>query len=225
MSFTACSRALVAVSICAVAMSGLAAESPSVFSCASERVERVALRQAPGKAQRVNKHVLEVVSQKGVRRFIDKPPYDEGERAGVRWRYCGYDARVKAHLIELLDESVYSGYLLWDETGKRMRAGHTVLFAPTGTAFLAIEQEDGVDGENWTVHDATGKAIWKGYAGTVAKIAGIDNVISTFDRPRWTRQGALTARFVCASSKMTGVVTLMRAASGDWHWRGHGKCV
>ena len=224
MSFTARSRVSVAASICAVAMSGRAAESPTVFSCANAKVERIALKQAPGTAHRVNKHLLEVVSQKGIRRFVDKPPYDEGEMAGVRWRYCGYDARVKAHLIEMIDESAYSGYLLWDETGKRMRAGHTVLFAPKGAAFLAIEQEDGVDGENWTVHDATGKAIWKGYAGTVANIGGIDSVVSTFDRPRWTRQGTLAARFVCTSSKINGIVTLVRSASGNWYWRGQGKC-
>ena len=224
MSFTARSRDLVAVSICAVAMSGLAAEPPSALSCTSEKVERAALKHSPGKAHRVNKHVLEVVSQKGARRFIDKPPYDAGEMAGVRWRYCGYDARVKAHLVEMVDESAYSGYLLWDETGKRVRAGHTVLFAPTGTAFLAIGQEDGVDGENWTVHDAAGKAIWKGYAGTIANIDGIDSVVSTFDRPRWTRQGTLAARFVCTSSKINGIVTLVRSASGNWYWRGQGKC-
>jgi hypothetical protein len=98
------------------------------------------------------------------------------------------------------------------------------LFSPNLEAFLAIEQQDGVDGATWTVYGANGKPIWKGCAGTVAQVGGIDSVVSTFEDPRWTRDGELTARFVCASSKMNGVVTLARSASGHWRWRGHGKC-
>jgi hypothetical protein len=170
----------------------------------------------------VEKHVLEVITAKGVKRFVDKPPYEE--MGGLRWRYCGYDARAKAHLIERKDESSYSGELLFDETGRSMHAGHTVLFSPDEKEFLATEQEDGVDGENWTVYDAAGKARWKGYAGTTAKVDGIDSVVSTFDHPQWNTQGELTARFVCASSKVRGVVTLARSPSGDLSWRGHMKC-
>jgi hypothetical protein len=170
----------------------------------------------------VSEHVLEITSQKGPRRFVDKPPYDE--LGGTLWRYCGYDALAKVHLIEVSDETAYSGDLLWDETGRLQRAGHTVLFSPNRQAFLAIEQEDGVDGENWTVYANSGKSIWKGYAGMVAKVRGIESVISTFEHPQWTHQGELTANFVCTSSKTNGVVTLVRSSSGKWSWRGHGRC-
>jgi hypothetical protein len=222
MSSTVLSRALIGVLFTSVSLTALAAESQSVLSCENQKVESIALKQAPKGARRVSEHVLEVTSQKGPRRFVDKPPYDE--IGGVRWRYCGYDALAKVHLIELNDESGYSGDLLWDETGKLVRAGHTVLFSPTRSTFLAIEQEDGVDGENWTVYGITGKPIWKGYAGTVAKLGGVDSVVSTFADPHWTRQGELTARFVCASSKTNGVVTLAQSPSGNWSWRGHGRC-
>ena len=144
--------------------------------------------------------------------------------SGVHWRYCGYDAQANAHLIERMDEGLRSGELLFGQTGKRVHAGFSVLFSSDRNAYLAIEQEDGVDGEDWTVYDATGKAVWKGYAGAVAKVDGIDNVVSTFEHPQWNAQGELTARFVCASSKASGVVTLARSSAGAWSWRGHGKC-
>lgn len=222
MSSTVLSRALVSA-LCSVAgIIGQAAESQPVLSCENQKVENITLKQAPKGARRVSKHVLEVNSQKGPRRFVDKPPYDE--LGGIVWRYCGYDAAAKAHLIEVNDDSVYSGDLLWDETGTLMRAGHTVLFSPNRQAFLAIEQEDGMDGESWTVYDTGGKRIWKGYAGTMAKVDGVDHVVSTFAHPQWSRQGALTARFECLASKTSGVVTLARSSSGNWSWRGHGKC-
>jgi hypothetical protein len=202
----------------------LAKESQSALSCETAKVERAALKQAPKGARRVEKHVLEIVTKKGPKRFADKPPHDEGDMGGLHWRYCGYSAQARAHLIEMKDESSYSGNLLFDETGRVVHAGHTVLFSPDEKQFLAIEQEDGVDGENWTVYDADGKTKWKGYAGTVAKVDGIDSVVSTYDHPQWTKQGELTARFVCASSKTHGVVTLTRSPSGDLSWRGHGKC-
>jgi hypothetical protein len=81
-----------------------------------------------------------------------------------------------------------------------------------------------VGGEDWTVYDADGKARWKGYAGTIAKVDGVDSVVSTFDHPQWNKQGELTARFVCADSKVHGIVTLTRSPSGDFNWRGRVKC-
>lgn len=224
MSSTVVSRALVCATLALVSTVVLAKGSQLALSCETSKVERAALGQAPNGARRVERHVLEVITKKGPKRFVDKPPHDEHDMGGLHWRYCGYSAQAKAHLIEMTDESAYSGDLLFDETGMLVHAGHTVLFSPAETKFLAIEQEDGVDGENWAVYDADGKADWKGYAGTIAKVEGIDTVVSTFDHPQWTKQGKLTARFVCASSKAHGVVTLARSPSGDWSWRGHGKC-
>jgi hypothetical protein len=215
-------RALLCASLALVNTAALSIESQPALSCESAKVERAALGQSPKGARRVEKHVLEVITAKGPKRFVDKPPYDE--MGGLRWRYCGYNAQAKAHLIEMMDQSTYSGDLLFDETGRLVHAGHTVLFSPDDKEYLAIEQEDGVDGENWAVYDTEGKAKWKGYAGTTAKVDGIDTVVSTFDHPRWTRQGELTTRFICASSKTRGTVTLARSPSGNLSWRGHGKC-
>jgi hypothetical protein len=221
MSSTALKHALACASFAVVSTAVAATESQPLLSCETQKVERAALKQAPKGARRVSKHVLEITSEKGAQRFVDKPPHDGG---GVHWRYCGYDVHAKAHLIEMIDESSYSGDLLLGATGKLLHAGHTVLFSPDRDEFLAIKQEAGVDGEHWAVYDTAGKTIWQGYAGTVAKVDGVDAVVSTFEHPRWTQQGELSARFVCSSSKVSGVVTLARSASGRWSWRGHGKC-
>jgi hypothetical protein len=224
MSSTVFGRALVYASLALASAAALAKESQPALSCETVKVERAALGQAPKGARRVEMHVLEVITKKGQKRFVDKPPHDKGDMGGLHWRYCGFNAQAKAHLIERTDEGSCSGDLLFDETGNLAHAGHTVLFSPREKEFLAVEQEDGVDGETWTVYAADGKTKWKGYAGTMAKVDGIDTVVSTFDQPGWTKQGELTARFVCASSRVYGLVTLARSASGDWSWRGHATC-
>jgi hypothetical protein len=224
MSSTVLKRALVCGSLAFFSTAVAAKKSQPILSCEAQKIERAALKLAPKGVRRVSKHVLEVTSKKGPQRFVDKPPHDPIEMDGVHWRYCGYDAHAKAHLIEMIDESSYSGNLVLEETGQRVHAGHTVLFAPNMKEFLAIEQEAGVDGSNWAVQDMTGKSIWKGYAGTLAKVDGVGMVVSTFERPRWTKQGELTARFVCASSKTQGAITLTRSSSGTWSWHGHGSC-
>ena len=221
---TVLSRVLVCTSLALADTAVLAKETQAFLSCETAKVEQASLRQAPGGARRVEKHVLEVTTKKGPRRFVDKPPYEENDMGGLHWRYCGFNAQVRAHLIERLDESSYSGNILLNESGRLLPAGHTVLFAPGANAFLAIEQQDGVDGENWAVYDPNGNVMWKGYAGTIAKVDGIDTVVSTFDHPQWTKQGELSARFVCASSKARGTVRFAQTPAGDWGWRGQGKC-
>jgi hypothetical protein len=224
MSSTVLKHALACASL--VAVNGAVAAKPSqpLLSCETQKVERSALKQAPKGVRRASKHVLEITLENGVKRFEDKPPHDEGEIGGLHWRYCGYDADTKAHLIEMTDENSYSGDLLLGDTGKLLRAGHTVLFSPNRKEFLAIKQEAGVDGENWSVYDTSGKTLWHGYAGTTSKAEGSEMVVSTYKHPRWNKQGELTARYVCASSKTSGAVTLARQPSGGWSWRGHGKC-
>jgi hypothetical protein len=227
MSSTVLKHAFACASFAIVNAAVAAKGAQPLLSCETQKAELTALKQAPHGARRVSKHILVVTLQNGSQQFVDKPPHDDdgSEMGGVRWRYCGYNADAKAHLIEMTDESAYSGDLLLGDTGKLLHAGHTVLFSPKRQAFLAIKQEAGVDGENWTVSDMTGKTLWKGYAGTTTKVEGIDMVVSTFERPRWTQQGELTARYVCASSKTDGAVTLAQSSSGSWSWRGHGKCL
>lgn len=225
MSSTVVERALCIALIALVSGAALAKQAPRSLSCEQqdESAEPAAMKLAPSGAYRVEKHVLEVVSKKVTRQFVDKPPHDEGGMGGLHWRYCGFDPKAKAHLIEMTDNGLFSGDLFFEESGVLLRAGQTVVFAQNQKDFLAIEQEDGVDGANWSVYDGNGKLRWNGYAGTIQKIEGIDGVISTFERPRWNREGRLTARFVCTASPVNGVVTLLPSSNG-WSWHGHKKC-
>lgn len=203
---------------------GRAEDALRKLSCRTETAEDAAFRQAPRHARRVKTHVLEVVSKKGTHRFGDRAPHDEGGISGLHWRYCGFNPHAKAHLVGKTDAGLFTGNLLLDESGRLLQAGHTVLFSPDGLQFLAIGQESGVDGETWAVYDIRGKALWSGYAGTLSKADGTDIVVSTFERPQWNGKGQLAARFVCASSETTGVLTLTRTQFGKWSWRGPVKC-
>jgi hypothetical protein len=223
MSSTVLKRALVFASFAFVSSAVLGKEAQSTLSCEKQKLERSALKQAPMGVRRVSKHVLEIFSNRGAQRFIDNPP-PEG-MAGVHWRYCGYDARSKAHLIAMSDGGAFSGELLLESTDTLVHAGHTVVFSRDRKAFLAIQREAGADGEHWAVRDAAGKTIWEGYAGALAKGDGVETVVATFERPRWNKRGVLTARFVCASSKVRGTVILARRPTGDWRWHGRGRCL
>jgi hypothetical protein len=222
MSSTVLERALVCAAFACISSPVSGMETRSTLSCETQKIERTALKQAPMGARRVNRHVLEIMSNRGAQRFIDNPPHDG--MGGVHWRYCGYDARAKAHLVAMIDGSSHSGDLLLESGDRLVHAGHTVVFSRDKKAFLAVKREEGVDGEHWAVRDAAGETVWEGYAGKLAKLDGRETVVATFGRPRWTRRGVLTARFVCASSKVRGTVTLARGPTGNWRWRGRGKC-
>ena len=121
------------------------------------------------------------------------------------------------------DNGLFSGKLLFEASGVLLRAGHTVVFAQNHQDFLAIEQEDGMDGALWSVYDGKGKILWKGYAGTIGKVQGVTSVLATFERPQWNSEGRLTAHFACSASPLHGVVTLLPSSKG-WRWHGHRTC-
>lgn len=131
---------------------------------------------------------------------------------------------MKAHLIGRTDAGIHSGELLMIESGKRIPAGHTVLVSPRGKMYLAIEQNAGEDGENWSIHDRAGKTLWKGYAGTITTVDGVETVTATFDRPAWVANDRLTARSICAGSKIEGTVSLTVSLRGTSAWQGQVKC-
>ena len=54
-------------------------------------------------------------------------------------------------------DSLFSGKLLFDSTGQLLDAGRSVYMSPDGKRFLAVEQEDGMDGELWAVYDLTAR--------------------------------------------------------------------
>ncbi|MHA6204925.1 hypothetical protein ACXU4B_10910 [Dyella soli] len=190
------------------------------------------MREAPRRVVRINgQHTLVVNYRGGAKRFVDAPPYHE-ELSGLHWYYCGFVPGLKAHLIGMSKDALFSGKLLFDESGRLMDAGHSVYPSPHGTQFLAIEQEDGMDGELWAVYNAAGKKLWSGYAGTLRmeKLnAGpgskpYEAVESTYESPHWTAQDQLQATQVCGSGLNKGTINL-EAKGGRWQWGRSLQCV
>ena len=189
----------------------------------SEDVEAKLLKQAPSTSTRISKHILEVRFATGAKRFADKPPYEE--LSGTRWTYCGYDVENKFHLIGKSDEALFTGIVILEQTGKILKAGHTVLISPDKRKYLAIEQEDGMDGENWTLFDINGKKIWAGYAGIVKRYPGnnYDSVYAQFENPDWDQDSNIRAEATCGGAKVKGAVVL-KLKGKLWAWEPTPKC-
>lgn len=194
-------------------------------SCDVNRDEISLMHGAPRKVTRLpSEHALVVNYKGGMKRFVDAPPYDE-ELSGLHWRYFTFVPALNAYLIGMSKDSLLSGKLLLDENGRLLDAGHTVYPSPDGTKFLAIEQDDGMDGELWTVSDMTGRRLWSGYAGTkiLQRPKGkphtkpYEAIESNYELPRWADQGQLQANQVCAAGMPKGVIAL-KLKDGNWSW-------
>ena len=187
------------------------------LECVRENNEQQLLRQAPGGAARISQHILEVKHSRGAKRFTDKPPHEA--LSGEHWEYCGYSENVKLHLIHHQTEGSFSGSVLFEETGKVLSAGHTVIVSPDKRKFLAIVQENGKDGEDWTLFEMSGKRLWGGYAGVVAKISGnhYDSVYAQFENPQFSADQNLSANVVCSNQSNKGTVTLTKIGV-KWKW-------
>ncbi len=192
------------------------------LTCAPDANEKIAMKQAPGGASRIDAHTLEVTYKKGVRRFADKPPHDE--LGGLHWLYCGYDARAQSHLIQRQFEGLFSGQLLREDTGQAVAAGHTVIFSADRQKYLAIEQENGQNGEQWSVYGDGGKRVWRGYAGTLKQVKGATNIVSQFEQPRWDTDGNLTAQNVCNYPYEGKNPIALIQSEKVWRWRDSANC-
>ena len=192
------------------------------LTCAPDANEKVVMKQAPGGARRIDAHTLEVTHQKGVRRFANKPPHDE--LGGLHWLYCGYDPKAQSHLIQRQLEGLFSGQLLREDTGQIVAAGHTVIFSDDRQKLLAIEQENGQDGEQWSVYGEAGKRLWYGYAGTLKQVKGVPNIVSQFEQPRWDTEGNLTAQNVCTYPYEGKNAVMLTQLEKVWRWRDSANC-
>ncbi|PXX38509.1 hypothetical protein DFR42_11221 [Undibacterium pigrum] len=182
-------------------------------------VEHELIQQHPAKVSRVDAHTLEVKHAKGVERFIDQPPHEA--LAGTHWFYCGYSATQKVHLIGHNVDSLFSGIILRHSDGKTFKAGHTILMSPKGKKFLAIEQQSGLDGEDWTVYKLYGKKLWQGYAGILSTPVKNEPVMvmAQFVNPVWRDEDVLEADISCADiikGKATLAISNIGKAAPRW---------
>lgn len=179
--------------------------------------EKKMLLQAPNGAKRISRHVLEVKFATGVKRFTDKSPHEE--LSGEHWIYCGYNENAGMHLIGVQIEGLFSGKLLLEKTGQILDAGHTIILSPDRQLFFSIEQQDGMDGENWALYDTKGKKLWGGYAGVLDRLPGngYDSVCAQFENPHFSSNMTVEAQLSCESCSPGRSVTLQRS-NGEWMW-------
>lgn len=194
----------------------------STLSCNSSSPERNALVQAPHGATHTKKHRLEVGYRSGTKIFTDKPPHED--LGGVHWSYAGFDPKNNVHLICKQDETFFTGVLLNDESGALIPAGQTVIFAPSGNHYLAIEQADGNYFESWSLHTKTGEVEWSGDAGQTNNVDGIGVVVSTLQKPQWSEDGMLIATSECEDDSTKSGEAVLINTNGKWSWRTNLHC-
>ncbi len=216
-----------AIIFAVVALASITAfASGSRLTCADSLgaggTEKALLKQAPSGATRIGEHILEVKYSRGVKRFVDVPPYDE--LSGIHWHYCGYNKSHRVHLLGKSVDSLFTGMLVQEDGGRILNAGQTVCLSPAGRKFLAIAQEDGQDGENWTLYTFAGKKMWAGYAGVTVRFPGDshDSIYAQFVNPIWNDDGSISAQVSCSNS-IKGTVTL-RTAGGKAKWLPTPRC-
>ncbi len=181
--------------------------------------EKLAFGTAPEGARRVSDHVLEVRTKAGVRRFVDRRPYRDG-LDGFHWLYCGYDPGLKAHLIGVQDDSLFTGKLVFDGDGHMVDGGQTVYSSADGSQYLAESQVNGEYLSHWVVFDRAGRRLWAGLSGT----DGTHNNTIEYGDLRWTPDDTLRATATCGDGKgETGEAILVREGK-TWRWKSDLRC-
>ena len=216
-------KIIYAIAALALPMMAFAAD-PYKLSC-EEKPESDLFKQAPHGAKRSSKHVLEIGYSAGVRKFIDKPPYDQFIE-GLSWEYCGYNENVKAHLILRRDKEWYSGSLLFEDSGKVIKAGATVVFSPNKLYFLAIQQWAGADGQDWTLFDTSGHKLWNGFSTIDVPRKPTDTYTweaVTIENPSLSDDLQISVHMNCWQSKKEGSNTLKKIG-GKWEWLQRIEC-
>jgi hypothetical protein len=196
-----------------------------IMDCGENFRDEIAavLRQAPFGVKRISKHHLKVNWAKGNLDFIDKPPYDE-PLDGTAYFYCGYNSIVGMHLIHKSEDSIFTGVLVDDTTGKITPAGQYVSFSKDKNKYFATVQPDGLDGEEWYVYAKDGKLIWKGLSGITQKNLKYDYeyFVVELSNPRWNLNGELEATGICASerdnAKKKETIVTLKLTEKNWEW-------
>lgn len=188
----------------------------SCFDGDTSKKEAVYINKSQGLAKRVDEHTLEVSYLKGKYRFKDIPPYDE-PLDGISWRYCGYSADVKLHLIEKHDNETFTGVLFNDLTGFIINAGYKVSFSQNSQFYFAALQENGMDGEMWSLYNIAGNELWSSYAGISERINDITYAYAELSNPRWINS-ELTAQAACKSDNTKTAQVSLKYDHGSYVW-------
>ena len=176
-----------------------------------------ALRTAPEGAMRLSDHVLAVRYKDGLRRFVDRMPYRDG-LSGFHWTYCGYVPVLKAHLIGVEDEDLFTGKLMFDRSGRVIDGGQTVYPSPDGKLFIATSQVNGEYLSHWVLSDLAGRRLWAGVSG----VQGNPDI--EYGDPDWIANDRVRVSATCNDrSHRTGEATLAHVGK-SWRWKSDLRC-
>ena len=117
------------------------------------------MRQAPHGAKRPSRRKLQINWAHGFQVFEEKAPYDEG-LDGVWYAYCGYSPDLGLHLMMKQDGDLFTGVMMEESTGKLLPGGENVLFSPDRKHYIALEQQNGRDGNTVKLYDSRGILLW-----------------------------------------------------------------
>lgn len=212
--------ARLAAALFAFACSAFCHADPLTYSCGSIAEESDSIsRLGVGTARRASPHRLTINTAKGAVSFVDQAPHDE-PFAGVHYWFC--DRHDGYMLIGVQRDALFTGELVNESTGAVIKAGASVSFSPDRSAYLAEEQPDGLDGEQWSVHAADGRALWSGYS-FIPRGGNGDEIEIELEQPAWQADGELVANAACAGSTAVWPVRLIER-QGQWSWQPRRPC-
>jgi hypothetical protein len=176
-------------------------------------------RLAEDVVQRKSVHELVVRTSAGTRTFVDKPPHDE-PLSGLHYYFC--DRNGGYILLRVEDETLASGRMIDEATGKVIPGGESVNFSPDGRAYLTWEQPDGLDGSLLKVYSKNGALSWSGFS-FIPEANNRDRIYASLENPSWGVGGKLYADATCAGAQKKWRVTLTKTYS-TWDWSPQKKC-
>ncbi|MEK8033359.1 hypothetical protein AACH06_21280 [Ideonella sp. DXS29W] len=175
---------------------------------------------APGVVTRVSEHRLRVRSASGTQDFVDEPPHDE-PFGGVHYYFC--DRKEGWILLMKLDQTLSTGTLVNEATGKITPGGETVLFSQDKRAYLVSEQPNGMDGNTWAIYATDGRQSWSGYNFIVGQGPNL-TAHAYLSEPTWTATGELIAQATCTMNlEITWRAKLVKK-DGEWNWQPKKPC-
>jgi hypothetical protein len=190
--------------------STLTLDCAAAMNTTNEKVAEARLLSAThGMARRLSEPVLQLSVAGRLLTFRDVPS-DEA-LMDLSYTFCG--SREGYSLIGKSNGTLFTGELIEEKSGHVLPGGLQVIFSPDRRAYLAVEQENGIDGTDWTIHYAdSGKISWKGYSFIASTNPSIE-----LENPRWTEKGEFIATAHCWEDVPDTTARLINV-SGKWRW-------
>lgn len=180
-------------------------------------VEASLMAKTKGMASRPSAHVLVVRVAGKTLTFRDVP----GEPlSNIAYRFCtSHDGYT---LIRWENGDVFTGELVDESTGKILPGGQSVLFSPDRRAYFADRQEDGMDGQVWTVYSADGRRAWEGASFFPAGPQVDPKSVHSLSSPGWSTTGELVAQAECLNGSPAPAKLIK--VNGIWSWHVPTRC-